>query len=514
MEKDEIIASDNVAGSTSGRKPILSRLKTDKTFRKKFILTVWTFLAFLGYGLTSGQAGPSFPDLQLIINEDLATASWLNTACAVGFVAGSLIWGIICDRFDRVLVLFFTTFGAAITNGAVPWCSSFPLMIVMRALSCFFPCGLEIAGSTLILTMWEKEGAPYNQAVHFAFALGGIISPQIISPFLAPTTFDSLDDKLNVSRVNRTGDISYLVFYDYLGNEDLYNGTNSSFIVSSFNGQITYVHYGYIITSSIVLLCSIPLLVSFFKQKDKLAVSTKKNNVIPKDKYARKVPLKLKIPLLILLCLILHSYMGVEITYATYLMTFCLRHLKWSKTDGSTASSLYWIGFCFGRFMGIFMAGFFQSTTLILSFCIMIILSFFGLLLGSLFYVQPVVWVFIAVVGFAFSPIFPSVFSWTEERFFPVSGRVASLFMLSSSTGMAIVPIYLGYLMEHYNAMSFVYIMIGLSTFCLFICIVTLIFAKNFIPVGHTSIEVHVDSNYTVTQEMVCLNKINEFKDV
>ncbi|KAL3831379.1 hypothetical protein ACJMK2_023131 [Sinanodonta woodiana] len=510
MEKEKVIVSDTEAGSSSGRKPILNRLKTDKTFRKKFILTVWTFLAFLAYGLTSGQAGPSFPDLQLIINEDLATASWLNTACAVGFVAGSLIWGIICDRFDRVLVLFFTTLGAAITNGAVPWCSSFPLMIVMRALSCFFPCGLEIAGSTLILTMWEKDGAPYNQAVHFAFALGGIISPQIISPFLAPTALDSSNDAFNISRANRTDNISYVTLNDYLSNEDLYNGTNRGFVATSFNGQITYVHYGYLITSSMVLLCSIPLLVSFFKQKDTLAVSTKKNTIISKDTYARKVPLKLKIPLLMLLCLILHSYMGVEITYATYLMTFCLRHLKWSKADGSTASSLYWIGFCFGRFMGIFMAGFFQSTTLMLSFCIMIILSFFGLLLGSLFYVQPLVCVFIAVVGFAFSPIFPSVFSWTEERFFPVSGRVASLFMLSSSTGMAIVPIYLGYMMEHYNAISFVYVMIGLSTFCLFICIVTLLFAKIFIPEWHTSIEVHVDDgiNYTVTQEMECLNKI------
>ncbi|KAK3588134.1 hypothetical protein CHS0354_012191 [Potamilus streckersoni] len=467
-------ASNVVTNSGTAEKTIRWRLKTDQTFRRKFILTVWTFAAFIGFGLISGQGGPSFPDLQLIVNEDLATASWLNIACSVGFIAGSLIWGVICDRFDRVLILFFATFGTAITNGAVPWCSTFTLMIFMKVLSCFFPCGIEIAGSTLILTMWESEGAFYNQAIHFAFALGGIISPQIIAPFLAQPTFDSLKDTLNVSNSNKTDNISYFLSRNVSFNDDCCNGTTSDSI-SSFNGQVTYVHHGYLITSSLSLLCSVPLLVSFFRPNDKID-KLKKDTISPVDALAENLPLKLKIPTIIFLCLILNSYVGVEATYASYLMTFCIRHMKWTKADGSIASSLYWLGFCVGRFLGIFLARFLQSCTLLFTFCILIILSFLGLLLGSLFYMQTLVWVFIAVVGFAFSPVFPSVFSWTEERFFPVSGRIASLLMLSSSLGAATVPIYL---------------------------------------VRHISSEVHADRDkyFTEKQEMECLNKVNEFKD-
>ncbi|KAK3588132.1 hypothetical protein CHS0354_012188 [Potamilus streckersoni] len=428
-------------------------------------------------GLIAGQVGPSIPDLQFIVNEDLATISWLNTACAVGSATGSLVWGIVCDRFDRVFITFFATLLTAITNGAVPWCTSFPLMLVMRALACFFPCGLVVVGSKLIMDMWETDGAPYIQAIHFAFALGGIISPQIIEPFLTAPTLENFTDKFTLSHVIHSNNVSYLTSNNSLSNDDSSNGTESDFIHLSLDGQVTYVQYGYLITSSLVALCSIPLLVSFFKQTEKLSGSTNEDKITKKDD-AVNISLRLKIPVLILISIIFHCYVGMESSFANYLMTFCLRRLKWSKEKGSAASSLYWVGFCVGRFLGIFLARVLQSTTIMVTFSIMIMLSFIGLLLGSMFYLQPVVLVFSTFVGFAFSPIFASVFSWTEERFPPVSGRIISLFLLSSSTGGATVPIYLGYLMEHYTAMSFVYVMSGLSIFYFFIIIVVLIIAK------------------------------------
>ncbi|KAL3831380.1 hypothetical protein ACJMK2_023132 [Sinanodonta woodiana] len=480
--------ADNVEISGTERNHILRRLIKDSTFRRKFLLTVCVSFSFLGNGLISGQVGPSMPDLQLIVNEDLATISWLNTACAVGFATGSLVWGVICDRFDKVFITFFATLMTAITNGAVAWCSAFPLMIVMRVLGCFFQCGLVVAGSILIMDMWQTEGAPYIQAIHFAFAVGGIISPQIIEPFLAAATLENLTDKLDQFNANHTDSINYLTLNKSLGNADCYNGTKSDCIKSSSDKQVTYVQHGYLITSSLVVLCSIPLLVSFFKCKNKFSGSTSEVK-IKKKEDAENIPLRFKIPVLLFISIIFHCYVGMESSFGNYLMTFCLYHLKWSKEEGSVASSLYWVGFCVGRFLGIFLARVFQSATIMVTFSIMIIVSFIGLLLGGLFYLQPVVLIFSTIVGFAFSPIFGSVFSWTEERFTTVSGRITSLFLLSSSIGGATVPIYLGYLMEDYTALSFVYVMIGLSIFNLSIIIVLLIFAKAVVPVRYVSTE-------------------------
>ncbi|KAK3588133.1 hypothetical protein CHS0354_012189 [Potamilus streckersoni] len=512
-EEEKISKSsiNNVHRSGTERKPIHRRLKTDTTFRWKFLLTVWISLAFFGNGLISGQIGPSIPDLQLIVNEDLATISWLNTACAVGFATGSLIWGVLCERFDQVLITFLTTLVEAITNGVMPWCSAFPLMIVMRTLSCFSACGQVIAGSTLIITMWKKECAPYIQAIHFAFALGGIISPQIIRPFLAEPTLKNLTDTFNQFNVSRVDNTGYLTLNNSLGDNDCYNETKRDCIQLPLHGQVTYVQHGYLITSSLVVLCSIPLLASFFKNKNKFSGSTNEDKLKRKE-HAENIPLKLKILILIFISVIFHCYVGIESSYVTYLMTFCLRHLKWSTADGSLASSLYWLGFSIGRFLGIFLTRLFQSSMLMLTFSIMMSLSFIGLFLGSLYHLRPVVFIFIIIVGFAFSPIFASVFSWTEERLFPVSGRITSLFLLSASTGMATVPIYLGYLMEHYTAMSFVYVMIGLSTFYLFVIMGSLIIARVLFPVRHISTEsnIHDDTMYSAAREMESLYKINE----
>ncbi|KAL3831381.1 hypothetical protein ACJMK2_023133 [Sinanodonta woodiana] len=512
-ENEKVIKPDvgNGHRSDNERKPIYRRLKTDTVFRWKFLTTVWISLAFFGNGLLSGQIGPSIPDLQLIVNEDLATISWLNTACAVGFAAGSLVWGVVSDCFDRVLLTFLTTVLEAITCGAMAWCSAFPPMVVMRALSCFFACGQVIAGSTQVMTMWEEDCAPYIQAIHFSFAFGGIISPQIIEPFLAVTTLDNLTDKLDEFNANHTDSINYLTLNKSLGNADCYNGTKSDCIKSSSDGQITYVQHGYLITSSLVVLCSIPLLISFFKCKNKFSGSTSENK-IKKKEDAENIPLRFKIPVLLFISIIFHCYVGMESSYVNYLMTFCLSHLQWSKVDGSLATSLYWLGFCVGRFLGIFLTRLFQSTTIMLTFSVLISFSFIGLLIGSLYHLRPVVLIFIIIVGFAFSPIFASVFSWTEERLLPVSSKITSLFLLSSSTGMAAVPIYLGYLMQNYNAISFVYVMNGLSTFLLLVIIVALIFARAFFPFRHITTATNADDDTmnNATREMESLYKIDE----
>ena len=45
-----------------------------------------------------GIFGPCFPDLMLILDTDLETASWLFTVGAFGYLFGSMLGGIVYDR--------------------------------------------------------------------------------------------------------------------------------------------------------------------------------------------------------------------------------------------------------------------------------------------------------------------------------------------------------------------------------------------------------------------------------
>jgi FHS family Na+ dependent glucose MFS transporter 1 len=57
---------------------------------------------------------------------------------------------------------------------------------------------LQTGGNADLVSLWDEEGRPYMQALHFCFGFGGIISPLVTEPFLAQK------ECLDVDR-NRTG---------------------------------------------------------------------------------------------------------------------------------------------------------------------------------------------------------------------------------------------------------------------------------------------------------------------
>jgi hypothetical protein len=77
---------------------ILSEMKPDED-------SLYYFL-FIFKGWAVGQKGPSFPDLRMIVNKDLGTASWIFTITAIGYMLGSLVGGkqFVTDRISTLLI--------------------------------------------------------------------------------------------------------------------------------------------------------------------------------------------------------------------------------------------------------------------------------------------------------------------------------------------------------------------------------------------------------------------------
>ena len=78
--------------------------------------------------------GTTFPDLRAIINENLETASWLFTATPAGFLLGSVLTGLLYEKYNKVVLLVVSILGAAGASAAVPWCTEFYLMLFVRFL--------------------------------------------------------------------------------------------------------------------------------------------------------------------------------------------------------------------------------------------------------------------------------------------------------------------------------------------------------------------------------------------
>ena len=56
---------------------------------------------------------------------------------------GSLVFGVLYDKFNKLLLLAFTSFWFAVFTCVKPWCSLFSVMIVVNLLAGTFCGGLD-----------------------------------------------------------------------------------------------------------------------------------------------------------------------------------------------------------------------------------------------------------------------------------------------------------------------------------------------------------------------------------
>lgn len=102
-----------------------------------------TYISLSLQGLIAGQAGSTFLDLQIITNTDTDKASVMFTGTSVGYLVGSIVCGLIYDRFNKSLLLFLSLVGNAIATISVPFCPLLGIMLVFRSLQGFFGGAVE-----------------------------------------------------------------------------------------------------------------------------------------------------------------------------------------------------------------------------------------------------------------------------------------------------------------------------------------------------------------------------------
>ncbi|KAK3587981.1 hypothetical protein CHS0354_014498 [Potamilus streckersoni] len=460
------------------RKGIWTQIKSETEYRNKFITTVWICVSFALLGLLVGQTGPAFLDLRLIIGEDLATSSWLLTAGTGGYLFGALVGGILYDRYNKVLFLFCALLGGSIVSGSIPWCSSLYLMMAVRFLAGCFLGAFDTGGNTQVVSTWGPEGRHYMQALNFTYAAGAIIAPFITEPFLAPKITIPSED------VNITADANTTVNLKGL-NETLDFDQEKSYSVNISQHLIeiwadTRVHYSYMIIMILGIAFSVPFLLIYLKYRS----DSKSSKTSNKDKGNRRsvsLSMTVKVIIVIMLMLMFHLYNAVEETFSSYLMTFCVMYLGWSKSQGSILTSVYWAAFSVGRFLGIFIVYLLQPVTLLFLFYTAVVISLIGMVLGGLFFTDILIWIFSILSGLALSVIFPTMFTWADESLLPVSGKITSLFFIAAASGQMLNPLYFGYLMETYTPMWYLYLLLGQSVLCFIVLTIVFVFSRTCI---------------------------------
>ena len=356
-------------------------------------------------------------------------------------------------------------------------------------------------------------------AIYFAYSAGGITSPFVTQPFLAEkrerftstytsdnASLQSIKD-LKDSKFSHQGGVKrnsdYLsairvprslfsnlstVVESYLS---LTNSSNTvrndlpmteTFLDNTENSthQPSYgktnIQYSFLIAATLSLSAAIPLFVLFLSSGQE---SKRNNSNIRKENESEGVidrrpeclPFRLKILCLFLISSIMFLYSAIEDNFTGLLMTFCISHLGWSKSSGSIATSLNWASFAAGRFICIFLVRCIKTNVILPVHLLILVISFIGFLISSVTTQFNLIWGFVLLVGFSMSAIQPTLFTWTEERLLPVTGKISSLYLVTGSAGSVVTPLLFGYLMEDFDSVWFVYLLLGMSLCCVIIYI-------------------------------------------
>ena len=109
-------------------------------------------------GWIYAQVGPTLPDLQLLLDISLQSASWLFTSFSFGYMIGCLVYGLLDGKANMTFLLALCQFGAAVFTAAVPWCPNFWSMLLMRVLMGICCGGLDSGKSiytcSLLMSVW------------------------------------------------------------------------------------------------------------------------------------------------------------------------------------------------------------------------------------------------------------------------------------------------------------------------------------------------------------------------
>lgn len=313
----------------------------------------------------------------------------------------------------------------------------------------------------MAVSIWgvSPRGRSYLNIFYAAFAVSGLISPMVTSPFLLTVPSyshngsspdeHSLDSPYpyanwNVSTtiVNISGNVSTL---------------QSS--MTDFLSPRSYVYKAYSISAGVAMLASIPFIVFFLKSR----TSTAQNTKGAAFHFIGHLPLSIKVLQLINIGIYASFFNAIDFTFSGYLTVFCVQHLEWTKTSGSLLTSVVFCATLTGRILGIFLVHHLNSLTILSLSTLTCSIGFLGLALSALAYKDAGIWVSVCVLGIPLGIGWPSILSWSNEHFVHACGKMTAFFMVTAFIGALLSPMLFGYMMEEYSPIWFCYLNLGKS---------------------------------------------------
>ncbi|XP_053736656.1 sodium-dependent glucose transporter 1 isoform X1 [Synchiropus splendidus] len=379
----------------------------------RWMVTLVLCASFLGLGMSISVLGPTFEDLALNVKKNISNISYIFVGRSGGYMAGSLIGGILFDCMNPHLLLGLSLVITAVGMCAIPFCKEAAVLTALMSSIGISMGVLDTGGNVLILNTWGDQAGPHMQALHFSFAVGAFASP-IIAKLLFGSAIGNI-----------TGNSS----------APLGKAAEDHMTVRYMRGGHLKSMWAYVVIGSFVFVVALQFFVLWLRGSFSRDVT--------RSATSKPLVAKHHTALVVLLFFFFFAYVGAEVAYGSFIFTFAKDYAGMDQSQAAGLNSLFWGTFAACRGLAIFFATcMFPGTMILLSLVASTVSSTLLCLFSR---ERAALWACTALYGASMATIFPSGISWLEQ-YTTVTGHTAAAFVVGAGLGEMVLPAFLGFL--------------------------------------------------------------------
>ncbi|XP_046573160.1 sodium-dependent glucose transporter 1A-like [Haliotis rubra] len=401
----------------------------DPEYRRKFIHTLILYFAFTVMGVCRAMHDSAFLDLAQITGSNVEEASVFYTSFAAGGLVGSVFMGVLLDKLakHRQALLAGIVLLSVVCTSAIPWSTIYVLTISIFFVNGILTMALDSGGNADMLSTWGVGGKMFMQILHFVYAIGTILAPLVVEPFLAEQK--TLNATLcNIYEVSKA--------YNY---SDGSNNLNERTFLLPENcvPSESQIQYAYMIAASLSFLSGIMITAEcFFSPPDTKGKTRKENHRNP-----RVLPKWLQV--LILGNIALFYFFSCSIFSVTvgYMMAYFVKDLGWSKEKTANLTSVFRAGYAASRLLCVLLYRVLTPRELLYISNGLSVLSLGGLWLSIIYEFEAGIWICMVLASIGLSAIFPTGLIYIENDVMKVSGMVTSVIWVAANLQGIVNPL-------------------------------------------------------------------------
>ena len=262
------------------------------------------------------------------------------------------------------------------------------------------------------------------QSFHCVFALGTFVAPWLAAPFISSDAYTIDNETTTISPVSFLTEDNTMSVRNIENYETITETTNMKTLGIGEELYESNVHFTFVIIAVYEVLSSGLFVVSYIFHRKYNKVNEvnqengrNKNTGVTSEKrssYKKKEPKWFLFPMLGLMFLRFAFYVGLDVMSASLLMTFAVKGLGWTKSQGIAVTSCFRGVYSLGRVSSVFLAMIISPTKMIMFDTFLILIGFFVLTIFINFH-DLILWIFISLAGFGMGSFYGASMSWVDK---------------------------------------------------------------------------------------------------